>query len=167
MSTWYLELNDFDKQCARWYSKSIHEFAVSNGLNDHKVDDSKNGLEVHDEGSAAEWAFAKMFNIYPNTQLDGPNYIDFTLPNGMTVDVKSTDHFSGNLLVPSHFNASNSAEAFVLMRGTIDKGFEYVGWITSQGFYAKAEMKSMKTGYPETWCLSAGFLNHEPIYKPE
>ena len=42
-------------------------------------------------------ALAKMFNLFPNTQIDGPNHVDFTLPNGMTVDVKSTDNFSGNL----------------------------------------------------------------------
>ena len=111
-------------------------------------------------------AFAKMFNLFPNTQIDGPNHVDFTLPNGMTVDVKSTDNFSGNLLVPLHITSDNSADAFVLMRGTLEKGFEYVGWITREGYYEKATKRQMADGMPYTWYLGAGHLNHEPIIKP-
>ena len=111
-------------------------------------------------------AFAKMFNLFPNTQIDGPNHVDFTLPNGMTVDVKSTDNFSGNLLVPLHITSDNSADAFVLMRGTLEKGFEYVGWITREGYYEKATKRQMADGMPHTWYLGAGHLNHEPIIKP-
>ena len=111
-------------------------------------------------------AFAKMFNLFPNTQIDGPNHVDFTLPNGMTVDVKSTDNFSGNLLVPLHITSDNSADAFVLMRGTLEKGFYYVGWITREGYYEKATKRQMADGMPYTWYLGAGHLNHEPIIKP-
>ena len=111
-------------------------------------------------------AFAKMFNLFPNTQIDGPNHVDFTLPNGMTVDVKSTDNFSGNLLVPLHITSDNSADAFVLMRGTLEKGFYYVGWITREGYYEKATKRQMADDMPFTWCLSAGHLKHEPIIKP-
>ena len=96
-------------------------------------------------------AFAKMFNLFPNTQIDGPNHVDFTLPNGMTVDVKSTDNFSGNLLVPLHITSDNSADAFVLMRGTLEKGFEYVGWITREGYYEKATKRQMADDMPFTW----------------
>ena len=111
-------------------------------------------------------AFAKMFNLFPNTQVDGPNHVDFTLPNGMTVDVKSTDNFSGNLLVPLHITSDNSADAFVLMRGTLEKGFEYVGWITREGYYEKATKRQMADDMPYTWYLGAGHLKHEPIIKP-
>ena len=111
-------------------------------------------------------AFAKMFNLFPNTQVDGTNHVDFTLPNGMTVDVKSTDNFSGNLLVPLHITSDNSADAFVLMRGTLEKGFEYVGWITREGYYEKATKRQMADDMPYTWYLGAGHLKHEPIIKP-
>ena len=111
-------------------------------------------------------AFAKMFNLFPNTQVDGPNHVDFTLPNGMTVDVNSTDNFSGNLLVPLHITSDNSADAFVLMRGTLEKGFYYVGWITREGYYEKATKRQMADGMPYTWYLGAGHLKHEPIIKP-
>ena len=111
-------------------------------------------------------AFAKMLNLFPNTQVDGPNHVDFTLPNGMTVDVKSTDNFSGNLLVPLHITSDNSADAFVLMRGTLEKGFYYVGWITREGYYEKATKRQMADGMPHTWYLGAGHLNHEPIIQP-
>ena len=118
-------------------------------------------LEEQEQG-----AFAKMFNLFPNTQIDGPNHVDFTLPNGMTVDVKSTDNFSGNLLVPLHITSDNSADAFVLMRGTLEKGFYYVGWITREGYYEKATKRQMADDMPFTWCLGAGHLNHKPIIKP-
>ena len=111
-------------------------------------------------------AFANMFNLFPNTQIDGPNHVDFTLPNGMTVDVKSTDNFSGKLLVPLHITSDNSADAFVLMRGTLEKGFEHVGWITREGYYEKATKRQMADDMPFTWYLGAGHLNHERIIKP-
>jgi hypothetical protein len=166
MSTWYYKLNESEEKGARWYGTSIHEHAVSHSLHDCKVDDKKDGLDVHIEGAAAEWAFAKHHNIFPNTQLNGPDHIDFTLPNGLTVDVKSTDHIAGNLLVPLRYNLDNSAESFALMRGTIKKGFEYVGWIPAAEFFDKAKRKRMDEHLPETWYLGAGFLRHEPIYKP-
>ena len=166
MATWYLELNDFDKKCAKWYAQELHNYAVSFDLNEKKMNHGKDGLEIHIEGAAAEWAFAKMFNLFPNTQIDGPNHVDFTLPNGMTVDVKSTDNFSGNLLVPLHITSDNSADAFVLMRGTLEKGFEYVGWITREGYYEKATKRQMADDMPYTWYLGAGHLKHEPIIKP-
>ena len=111
-------------------------------------------------------AFANMFNLFPNTQIYGPNHVDFTLPNGMTVDVKSTDNFSGNLLVPLHITSDNSADAFVLMRGALEKGFEYVGWITREDYYEKATKRQMADDMPFTWHLGAGHLNYEPIIKP-
>jgi len=107
-----------------------------------------------------------MFNLFQNTQIDGPNHVDFTLPNGMPVDVKSTDNFSGNLLVPLHITSDNSADAFVLMRGTLEKGFEYVGWKTLEGYYEKATKRQMADSMQFTWCLGVGHLKHEPIIKP-
>ena len=111
-------------------------------------------------------AFAKMFNLFPNTQIDGPNHVDFTLPKGMTVDVKSTDNFIGNLLVPLHITSDNYADAFVLMRGTLSKGFEYVGWITREGYHEKSTKRQMANDMPFTWYLGAGHLKHERIIKP-
>ena len=108
-------------------------------------------------------AFAKMFNLFPNTQIDGPNHVDFTLPNGMTVDVKSTDNFSGNLLVPLHITSDNSADAFMLMRGSLEKGFEYVGWITREGYYEKATKRQMAERVRRELQLEPGFAVESPV----
>ena len=36
-----------------------------------------------------------MFNLFTDTQIDGPNHVDLALPNGVTVDVKSTGNLAG------------------------------------------------------------------------
>ena len=166
MSTWYHKLNEGEEWNARWYGTRLHEHAVNHGLHDCKVDDKLDGLEAHIEGAAAEWAFAKCHNIFPNTQLDGPNHIDFTMPNGVTVDVKSTWHIDGNLLVPLNFNVNNSADAFALVRGTIKKGWEYAGWIPAEEFFKKAKVDKTRKDLKDTWILGAGWLRRELVWKP-
>ena len=166
MSTWYNLLNEGEEFSARWYGQRLETEAVSLGLHDCKVDHSLNGREIHEEGAGAEWYFAKRHNIYPNTQLDGPNHIDFTMPNGITVDVKSTARIDGNLLVPLHFNVNNSADAFALVRGTFKKGWEYVGWIPAEEFFKKAKIEKKREDLKETWSLHAGLLRRELVWKP-
>jgi len=166
MSTWYQKLNDGEEWSARWYGQRLQSDAVSQGLHDCKVDGKLDGQTAHEEGAAAEWFFAKVHNIYPNTQLDGPGHIDFTMPNGVTVDVKSTPHIDGNLLVPLHININNSAGAFALVRGTIKKGWQYVGWIPADEFFKKAKVDKTREDLKDTWILKAGFLRRELVWKP-
>ena len=166
MPSWYKKQNECEVFCCRWYGKRLHNDAVSEGLHDCKVDGNLDGQEAHEEGAGAEWHFAKEHNIFPNVQLNGPSHIDFTMPNGITVDVKSTSQFAGNLLVPLHFNVNNSADAFALCRGSINKGWEYVGWIPAEEFFKQAKVDKTRDDLKDTWSLGAGWLRRELVWKP-
>ena len=161
MPTYNHQLNECEEWSARWYGERINEDAKANGLHECKVAEGRSGVTIQVEGIGAEWAFAKIHNIFPNTNMEGPNHVDFTMPSGMTVDVKSTDHPRGNLLVPHRFNLDNSADAFALMRGTIKDGFEYVGWVSAIDFFNDANKQRMQPWLPLTWFYSASELNPE------
>lgn len=161
MPTYFHKLNECEEWCAKWYGEHINEYAKANGLTECKVAEGKSGVTIQVEGIGAEWAFAKMHNIFPNTNVDGPNHVDFTMPSGMTVDVKSTDYLHGNLLVPLRFNLKNSADAFALMRGTTKDGFNYAGWISAVDFFKNAKKRRMRDWMPITWFLDASDLNQE------
>jgi hypothetical protein len=159
--TYFYTLNECEAACVSWYGKHINEFAAKSGLTECKVATDRDGLQIQVEGIGAEWAFAKAHNIFPNTNMSGPNHIDFTMPSGVTVDVKSTDRQNGNLLVPLRFNISNSADAFALVRGTMAGGFNYVGHVMAVEFFQKAEKRRMRDDLPATWFFPASGLNRE------
>jgi len=163
MATYYYKLNNTEAKCAEWIGSSQQQYAQNYGLNEHKIDGSQSGVDIHVEGSGAELAFAKIHGIYPNFQEGGPTRIDFVI-DGMSVDVKSTKHKAGNLLLPLKFSLDNSAEAFALVRGTVFDGFDYAGWIMAVEYFGKAEKRDL--GWGLTWFLDASELNQELIKKP-
>ena len=163
MSTYFYKLNVTETKCAEWIGSSQQQYAQNCGLNEHKIDGSQSGVDIHIEGSGAEIAFAKIHGIYPNFHEDGPTKIDFVI-DGMTVDVKSTKHKSGNLLLPLKFTPDNTAEALALVRGTISSGFGYAGWIETAEYFEKADRRDL--GWGLTWFLDASNLRQELIKKP-
>jgi len=68
------------------------------------------------EGIAAEIAFCKLANIYPDLDLDHTNPADCYLRDGRAVDVKSTIYSSGRLLCVRWKNVTE-VDLFVLMVG--------------------------------------------------
>lgn len=63
------------------------------------LDKSPGARETADiNGVAGELAFAKAFNLWPDLDSSGPCVVDVTLPDGRTVDIKTTPVIGGNLI---------------------------------------------------------------------
>ena len=67
--------------------------------------DDRPGLELHLQGVAGEFAFCKLFNIYPDftirarSKKAGDDDGDASMPDGKRVDIKTTHYAHGNLVV--------------------------------------------------------------------
>ena len=80
--------------------------------------------ETEVEGVGGELAFAKMCNLYPDFSVV-PGKYDF-IAHGMTVDVKTTKHKNGRLLVSSTKKISD-CDSYVLVVGSMPR-YEMIGW---------------------------------------
>lgn len=103
-------------RCRRIAEKRFHSSSTKSVVNQRKALD-RTDEEIDYLGVRAEWAFARVMGLDPNT-IDGDyadGGYDFQL-NDKTVDIKATFQSSSNLLVKS--KAAAKADLFVLITGT-------------------------------------------------
>lgn len=116
-----VELSSTEVQIARYIGK------LRDQLLNHQphTRDFTGKLKNNDiEASAGELAVAKVLNVYPEWS-PAPKAPKFDLQlNGQHIDVKTTQHEKGNLLIPN----LNEDNIYVLVRGSMPN-FEVVGYI--------------------------------------
>jgi hypothetical protein len=110
-------LSDFEVRIARKLGSLRHQHARSAGIVDAKMGEQSNE-ETDVESMAAEIAFCKLFNLYPDLQIGVLPVFDAVLPCGATVDVKQTKYTSGKLLATLK-KPTVPCDIYVLMTGTI------------------------------------------------
>lgn len=115
----FIELNDNEQMLARHIARRRFEVSRERGLRDGKRGDMTNE-EVDLEGIAAELAFCKLANVYPDLNLDHTNQVDALTRDGKSVDVKATRREDGQLLAVK-WKSSDKVDFFVLMIGTFPK----------------------------------------------
>ena len=118
-------------------------------------DFTDSGITNDIEAVAAEMAVAKTLNIYPEwSPSDGTRAVPgFDLKwNTTPLDVKSTKHLDGNLLIPK---LHTDVRWYVLVRGQIPL-YEIVGWIPA----AQVKVRGTWTeqSHKPCWTVEAGKL---------
>lgn len=93
-----VELTKIEFNEAKIIGRLRYEKARSNNLFDNKVGHYTNE-EIDLNGAAAEIAAAKLLNVYPDKQVEILSQYDLKSKNGFTIDVKTTHHDFGSLLV--------------------------------------------------------------------
>jgi len=102
-------------------------------VRDLKVGDA-DPWELDVEGMAAELAFCRAANVFPDTdtrpRADSP---DCVLPSGLVVDVKGTSREDGNLIAPTtkHKN-EHTADIAILVVGKFPFSEDGKGWDKSK-----------------------------------
>lgn len=125
----FIELNENEQMLARHIAKRRFEVSRERGLRDAKRGPMSNE-EVDLEGIAAELAFCKLANVYPDLNLDHTNQVDALTRGGSSVDVKATRHEKGRL-VAVKWKSSAKVNFFVLMIGTFPK-YRCAGFMPSE-----------------------------------
>ena len=93
----------------------------------HKISD-KPQSKIDMEGVGGEFAFCKVFNVYPDFRMN-PGQYDARMPNGTTVDVKTTACETGHL-IGQEKKLKYPTDVYFLVIMKEEKEFETVGWAT-------------------------------------
>lgn len=102
------------------------------------------------EGLAAEIAFCKLFNVYPDLETDlGTPDFDCILPTGEKIDVKGTTHPNGRLICEVS-KISHPADLYALIVGTLPN-YEFFGFATAEQLLNPDTITDL--GYGPTYVL--------------
>ena len=142
--TTFVLLTEVDKSWAKQLTTAVYDSATKKNLVDEAVNTDVDPHDLDLLGYSGELAFAKIANHFPATATDGPTPVDCVV-NGITVDVKTTDYTTGHLVVRPKMKG-NSAKSFVLMTGTMDKGFHYRGWMWAEDVFQDKYLGSLGRG---------------------
>lgn len=145
------KLNIFELQIAYFMGKKRYENARRKGIKNVKMGDQSNAYT--DVNSAAgEIVFGKMFNLYPDFQFEKLNDYDFILPDGRTVDVKTT-HYPRGKLVATLKTKKKAADLYALIIGNVkdrndkeEAEFIFHGFIKKENFLIKKNIGNLGKG---------------------
>ena len=141
-----IELNSVEQALAEGIAKRRYNKCRKDGIKNCKIGDQSNHF-TDLEGFAAELAFCKLHNIYPDLLIQPRSSIDdngdclLHIEHGR-VDVKTTKYQNGRLLAPL-WKSKNSADIYALMVGEFPK-YKFVGFIKSSDFLIDSNIGEIK-----------------------
>jgi len=126
-------LNDAEQRLARFIAQRRNQLCEEKGLKDSSFRESAKGETIHLEGAGAELAFCKVFNLYPELEMNWSDK-DVVLHCGITADIKSTKYLSGHLITPL-WKTEKSCDIYVLLVGAFPE-YEIVGFATKEQLFS-------------------------------
>lgn len=149
-------LNETEKSIARHIAKQRYENARSKGIVDGKMGRQSN-YDTDLEGAAAELAFCKDKNIYPDLE----NRVDLgydCMYYGTRIDVKATKYKTGRLLATLKKKVCENVDVFVLMVGSFSTYYTIVGAVAKEDFIRDENIKDLGRG--KGYCLDQSQLSN-------
>ena len=122
-----------------------HKYDRENGIVDQQVGD-QSSFETDFVGLAAEFAFCKHFNIFPDLNVTAPKPFDCVLM-GRTFDVKGTKYETGKLILRKTENHV-PCDFYALVTGDPYAGMTIRGYITRPKFLTKERLGRLKPDAP-------------------
>lgn len=121
----WVELNECEQRMAKFLARSRYEAARKTGKPNNRIGPQSDHF-TDLEGIAAEIAFCKLFNAYPDTQIGVLEDADaYTIQHG-AVDVKATKYQTGKLLAVKG-KVHHPADSYALMIGEFPR-YRFAGW---------------------------------------
>jgi hypothetical protein len=152
-------LNEAEQRLAQYLAKRRHDAARMDGIPDMKMG-PQSAYDTDLEGIAAEIAFCKIMNVYPDTDIVvGTRPISDAYTTSMgSVDVKATKYKNGRLLATTKKYA-NHPDSYALMVGEFPR-YKFVGWVPAEELLMKKNIRDL--GHGEGYALDQSMLR-----KPE
>ena len=124
-----ISLNIIEQNLVMKVVEGWKEHAEINKRNRVLIDKKLKVKNTDKESFGAEVAYCKHHKIKPDTRIASFEYYDAVLPDGTTVNVKSTKNPKGNLIVPLSENEKDRLpDIYALMIGEFPI-YYYMGWI--------------------------------------
>jgi hypothetical protein len=131
-----IELNEAERRLSRFLSKKrLERNRNLHGLKNTSKQGPQSDEDMELDGVAAEIAFCKAFNLYPDMMLDCSPIEDCRLPDGKTVDVKATVYSNGDLPAPK-WKFHKQTDLYALMVGRFPV-FTFKGFATKEMMFGK------------------------------
>lgn len=147
-------LNTAEQKLAKYLAKARYERAREANRVNAKVGPQSD--DVTDlEGIAAEIAFCKMMNVYPDTEVGHTPDHDATSVQLGGTDVKSTKYKNGKLLARP-CKKGKEPDTYALMIGTFPE-YRFAGWVPASDLICDDKVTDL--GHGPTYALSQSDLN--------
>ncbi len=147
-------LNKAEQKLARYLAAERHAMNRRAGAGNRRVG-PQSDEQTDLEGIAAEIAFCRVMNVYPDTSLDGRPAYDAQI--GLRrVDVKATTYQNGKLIaVP--WKAENPPDAYALVVGTFPE-YRVAGWLPADRLLVHERLTDL--GHGPTYAAEQSELEH-------
>lgn len=159
-----VELSDWEWDMARAAGDRRNQSNRDAGISSAKVDAGRTDIEINIAGCASEIAFCRGFNVYCDLVGEARRSADDdgdAVVRGMTVDVKSTHHKLGKLIVSSW---KNPVDLYALMVGH-ERRWEFRGCISSGSLIIPQRIGSLGIGGPDCYQVRQGELKPLEEYR--
>jgi len=138
-----IELDDFEVKLCEYIGELRSTIARKSNVIDAKIG-KQNGIDADIQGFKAEYAFAKLYNLFPDFGLGARSgSCDGKTRHGTRYDIKSTNRKDGNLL--STLKVNNDVDVYVLAYVN-ENMVEFIGWIDKQSFIKEENIRDMGHG---------------------
>jgi hypothetical protein len=147
-----ITLNDAEQKLAKYLAAQRHAANRSSGTKNSRIG-PQSDEQTDLEGVGAEVAFCRMFNVYPDTQINERPAEDAVLHDGNAVDVKATPHPNGHLLA-ARWKKCN-VQMYSLMVGKFPT-YRHAGMMPAKELLREGRLKNF--GYGESFAASQSEL---------
>jgi len=149
-------LNKAEQKLAEYLARCRYAAARRNGIPDERIG-PQSSERTDLEGIAAEIAYCKLMNVYPDTETNGERPVaDALLKNGQLVDAKATQYRNGHLLVRMS-KRDKPCDLYALMIGTFPT-YRLAGHMSKEELLQDCRLKDLGYG--------AGFTAKQHELKP-
>lgn len=150
-----ITLNEAEQRLAKFLAKGRSDANRASNTQDCKIGGQSGELTDLD-GIAAEIAFCKIHNVYPDLNLDARPAADCILHNGASVDVKSTRYASGRLLAVRW--KKPNVDMFALMVGVFPS-YRYAGSLSAVELLSDTKLRDL--GHGMTYAADQSELHYK------
>lgn len=154
-----IKLNEAERRLAIYVAKKRYSNNRAKGRHDGKIGPQSN-WETDLEGIAAEIAFCKHMNVYPDLEVDSDGELpdwDCAHPIMGRVDVKGTKYGHGRLLAVKS-KSNHPADSYALMIGAFPS-YKYVGWAKAADLFKDQNITNL--GHGEGYAMTQENLTRE------
>jgi hypothetical protein len=149
-----IELDYLEVRLCEYIGELRSSIARKSNVIDAKMG-KQNGIDADIQGFKAEYAFAKLYNLFPDFGLGARSgSYDGKTRYGTRYDIKSTNRKDGNLL--STLKVNNDVDVYILAYVN-ENIVEFIGWIDKSSFIREENIKDM--GHGKTYFLNRNELN--------
>ena len=143
-------LTEDEQRIAKFIARRRQESNDTQGVNDSRVTAGQSSVSIHEDGFAAELAFCKLFNVYPDFEIRPRRGSADCSRFGETIDVKATRYQNGKLLAVA-WKETCAADVYALMILEDGARFRFAGFARATDLIAPERLTNL--GHGPTYAL--------------